>query len=284
MLSSFNITSHFIMDDLTTNWNRLSLSEKEGPGCCLTNELKSQEYIIAAKFLTKRALNIDAIAKTFNRLWRTRNGFKVQNQGEHKVLFVFEDKEDMERVLMSEPWSFDKRLIIMQRYVKDNPLSDSSFNKTAFWVQVHNIPIRYMNVATAEKICEILGEVVRGPEASVSKGGNFIRVRVMMDVFVPISRGRLISLENGKQVWVNFKYKTLPNICYCCGSFDHDDKDCDIWIESGGSLLPEQKQFGPHLRASAFVSARKNVVYVPGFYKAKSKQMQCSIISDEQQP
>ena len=103
------------------------------------------------------------------------------------VLFIFEDKADMERVLMSEPWSFNKHLIIIQRYVKDTPLTVSSFNKTAFWVQMHNMPIRYINVAAAEKICEVLGEVVRDPESSVKEGGNFIQVRVMMDVSVPIS-------------------------------------------------------------------------------------------------
>ncbi|XP_030963782.1 uncharacterized protein LOC115984941 [Quercus lobata] len=260
------------MEDLTTSWNHLSLSEKEGPGCCLTSELKCQEYIIAAKFLTKRTMNMDAIAQTFNPLWRTRNDFKIQNQGDHMVLFIFEDKADMERVLMSEPWSFDKHLIIMQRYVKDTPLTVSSFNKIAFWVQVHNIPIRYMNMAAAEKICEVLGEVVRGLESSVNERGNFIRVRVMMDVSVPISRGRVVTLEKGEQVWVNFKYERLPNICYWCGSFEHDDKDYEIWIDSDGSLLPGQKQFGPHLRAAAFGTARKNVVYVPGFYKSKKKQ------------
>ena len=79
--------------------------------------------------------------------------------------------------------------------MKDNPLTDSSFNKTAFWVQVHNIPIRYMNMVATKKICAILGEVEWGPEASVSEGGNCIQIKVMMDIFVPLSCGRLISFN-----------------------------------------------------------------------------------------
>lgn len=47
--------------------------------------------------------------------------------------------------------------------------------------------------------------------------------------------------------------------------------------------MPEQKQFSSHLRVPAFVLARKNVVYVPDFYKGKSKQVQRSIVPDEHQ-
>lgn len=56
------------MEDLIATWNRLTLSDKEGSGCCLDEEFSLKEYLIASHFPTKRALNIDAIAKTFTPL------------------------------------------------------------------------------------------------------------------------------------------------------------------------------------------------------------------------
>ena len=116
---------------------------------------------------------------------------------------------------------------------------DLCFTKTSFWVQVHNIPIQYMNMVVAEKICEILGEVIQSPKDATAQVGNFIWVRVSMDITIPLTRGRLVSLKKGKQVWVQFKYEHLPNICYWCGCFDCDDKDCNVWIEIEGSLTPD---------------------------------------------
>jgi len=78
-------------------------------------------------------------------------------------------------------------------------------------------------------------------------GGNFLRLKVSLDLTLPLCRGRLISLENGKQIWIRFKYKRLPNLCYWCGCLTHDNKDCEIWIDSEGTLKPEDRQFGPGL-------------------------------------
>ena len=57
------------------SWNHFPLLEREGLGCCLTNEDSTIEFSIAAKFLTKRALSVEVLAQTFNPLWRAQNGF-----------------------------------------------------------------------------------------------------------------------------------------------------------------------------------------------------------------
>ena len=122
------------MDDLAQSWNRLTLSDKEGPGCCLLDGDSNDTFSIAAKFLTKRAISMDVIAKTFNPLWRARDGFKMQSFRDHKFLFSFEKKDDVDKILEGEPWSFDKHLVVMSRYENESPLQDIRFEKTKIWV------------------------------------------------------------------------------------------------------------------------------------------------------
>ena len=120
------------MEDLAQSWKRLSPSEREGLGCCLTAEESINQFSIAAKLITKRANNVDSIVRTFNPLWRTKKGFKLQKIGDHEMLFSFKTKEEVNRILSSEPWSFDKHLVVMQRYDHDIPFQDLKFERTTF--------------------------------------------------------------------------------------------------------------------------------------------------------
>ena len=108
------------MEDLTIQWNGLSLSHREGPKFQLHLDLAFAEYTIAAKFLTKWPLNTDAIAATFKLLWRSKNGFRVKNRGNHVILFTFDNEEEVDTIMANEPWSFDKHLMVLQRYGKDS--------------------------------------------------------------------------------------------------------------------------------------------------------------------
>ena len=103
------------VEELSQSWMKLSLSNRKWQGCYLENEFSSQEHIIAANFLTKWALNIEAIAKNFTPLWRSRTRFKVKNLGDHVIPFIFENETEMEKVLNAKPWCFDKHLVIMQK-------------------------------------------------------------------------------------------------------------------------------------------------------------------------
>ena len=164
------------MDELAQSWNRLKLSDREGPGCCLIDDDSKEKFSIAAKFLTKRAINMEVIAKTFNPLWRAKNGFKNQSFGDHKILYTFDNREDVERILEGEPWTFDKHLVAMSRYDNESSLQDLRFEKTKLWVQMHGIPMKFMTLEATKKIGSVLGDVFVPTDPKIFDGGHFIRI------------------------------------------------------------------------------------------------------------
>ncbi|KAK9993551.1 hypothetical protein SO802_023254 [Lithocarpus litseifolius] len=107
------------MEDLAEKWNSLSLSEKEKTGFVLPRDQQTREFMLAARFLTPRFLNMEIVARTFKQLWRSMNGFKIRNQKDHRVLFVFDNLGAVDQILKNQPWSFNKHLVMLQWYNSD---------------------------------------------------------------------------------------------------------------------------------------------------------------------
>ena len=130
----------------------------------------SKDFILAAKFYTKRVLNVDVVAQNFSQLWHTRNGFKIKDQGNHIVLFIFQNKFNSDRILSSQPWSFNKFLVVFQRYENSIHVRNLDFEKVLLWVQVYDIPFSFMNIIVAEGICSGIGEVSPSDASAKSFG------------------------------------------------------------------------------------------------------------------
>ena len=71
---------------------------------------------------------------------------------------------------------------MLQRYNSKVSLWDLVFKTTLFWVQVHNILVCFMKRSVAKEICDTIGEVQKLTGAVDKEGGNFIRVRVLVDI------------------------------------------------------------------------------------------------------
>lgn len=65
----------------------------------------------------------------------------MSNARDHVILFVFDNNEEVDKILPSEPWSFDKYLVILQHYEIDTLIHDLVFDKASLWVQVHDSPL-----------------------------------------------------------------------------------------------------------------------------------------------
>ena len=76
------------MDELSRSWGKLTLSEKENAGIVLPKAPRVNDFILAAKFFTPRALNVEAVGRTFQLLWWVCDGFRIRNLNDHKAIYV----------------------------------------------------------------------------------------------------------------------------------------------------------------------------------------------------
>lgn len=57
------------MDDLTLRWKSLSLTEVEESKVDLMRDKKKTGTVLAAKFFTRRNVNVEVVARTFHPRW-----------------------------------------------------------------------------------------------------------------------------------------------------------------------------------------------------------------------
>lgn len=90
------------------------------------------------------------------------------------VLFTFDNKNDIERIIANEPWSFDKHLIVMQRYEKETPVGEVKFDRASFWVELLGIPPCYMTMEATLNISGVIREVSSPKDFKEIDSGNFL--------------------------------------------------------------------------------------------------------------
>lgn len=253
------------MEEIEGLWKRFSLTAKEEIEYDLEDREKEQGYLLAAKFVTHRVFNVEAVARTFKPLWRAEKGFSVKDMGENTLLFTFAEETDLERVLSTEPWTYDKYVILFQRVDDDELVASVTFSTMPIWIQIHGLPLSNLSSEVAMDLGASLGQVepysMAGEEQS---GENNPRVRVHLDITKPLCRGRKVRLGKGKSGWLTFKYERLPNFCYVYGLLTHGDKDCGIRMKTRGDDPRAPPQYGPWLRVEPEKFQRKSFVTVEG--------------------
>uniref|UniRef100_A0A2N9FNY2 DUF4283 domain-containing protein n=1 Tax=Fagus sylvatica TaxID=28930 RepID=A0A2N9FNY2_FAGSY len=194
------------MESMEDMWKKFSLSDKECLNVDLADTSQQPEHILAAKFLTSRVLNMDAVARTFKPLWKTKQSFMVQDLGGNKVAFVFKDAMDLERVLVNEHWTYDKFLVVFQR-VRRTEEAAVSIGRT---------------IGVVEKVAACDDE--RG-------GENCMRVRIRMEVNNPLCRGRLVKFEVDKDCDVGLQQRQ---------SNDQKDYQFGAWLRASSDRPPHK--------------------------------------------
>lgn len=101
-----------------------------------------------------------------------------------------------------------------------------AFNSVQIWVQIWNVPLKWMSKEVGAKIGKLFSKVseVLIPETGSSRG-RCIKILATVYLEKPLLRGANIKLDS-EVCWVDFKYEQIAAFCFYCGRVGHSERVC----------------------------------------------------------
>jgi hypothetical protein len=129
-------------------------------------------------------------------------------------------------VLEGRPWVFEGNLFLVEDFDGRSSPSEFSFDKAFFWVQMMNLPLVCIGRKVELKLGASIETVMEVDKNKDGIGcGEFLHVKIMIDLYKPLSRGRMLKFEV-KSSLIGFKYERLPKFCFQCGVICHRVEGC----------------------------------------------------------
>ncbi|XVF36777.1 hypothetical protein REPUB_Repub19eG0087700 [Reevesia pubescens] len=106
------------MSELEEIWSKLSLTEREQMKVPIEVEWVEEamargHYCLVGKVLTKKLVNVEIMKMVLFKVWRLSKELRIKKIGDKTLVFQFEEALEKEKVLLKQPWSFNKSLVVL---------------------------------------------------------------------------------------------------------------------------------------------------------------------------
>ncbi|TVU42476.1 hypothetical protein EJB05_08883, partial [Eragrostis curvula] len=225
----------------------MKLSDAERSGIKLLNRSQrtddNKKWHAVAKVFTDKHINPEAITQPLGRIWCPSKGLICRELGDNKFLIQFGDPEGKVRGMEDGPWfvGHSHDLIVVVEYDEGKLVEEVEFHHIPIWIRVTKIPMGLMDRDTGVAIGDKIGQCLEVDEAS---NGPFLRIKVQLDIRVPILRGVMLEVDEKRHGrWCPLEYEFLPEFCHLCGIIGHIDKNCQT-----GNWRSKERPYNAKLR------------------------------------
>ncbi|XVF03513.1 hypothetical protein REPUB_Repub05bG0001400 [Reevesia pubescens] len=99
-------------------WAKLALADAEKVEVSINkawvdDAVTDCERCLVGKLFSRHNTNTKAMRDIFMQIWELNVDLLIKENGSKTFLFQFDDIEEKERVLMDQPWSFNKFLLLL---------------------------------------------------------------------------------------------------------------------------------------------------------------------------
>lgn len=243
------------VQELEIGCKNMSLEADEEIGVDLpdeTEELAAKidlQHAMVGRFLTDKHIKFDYMQQVLASVWRPVMGMRIKEIRPNLYIFQFFHEKDISRVLDRGPWGFENYTLVCKRLGANDIPKKTVLFFLDIWVQIFDLPCGYISERIAGLIGNHLGTFISNdPNNFVGGWRNYLRIRVSIDVRLPLKRRMKLKKKDGACFWVVFKYERLHTFCYYCGILGHSMQFCRTLY--GVETMPEKLPYGAWLRAS----------------------------------
>ncbi|XWS54024.1 hypothetical protein CRYUN_Cryun10bG0052500 [Craigia yunnanensis] len=97
----------------------------------------------------------------FHCIWKIRGELQVKEVGEKIFIFQFDEWWEKERVLIQQPWMFNKSLVLFRDFYGFSSPETICMDWCLFWVQIHGLPLGLMNEKIIIAVGKMIGQVLK---------------------------------------------------------------------------------------------------------------------------
>ncbi|KAJ4832934.1 hypothetical protein Tsubulata_022974 [Turnera subulata] len=121
-------------------------------------------------------------------LWNPTKGMEITQLDRALFLIQFSAKRDVLSVVKREPWTFDKRLVLLKQVSGDEQFPSVHLNTCSFWVKIFHIPMSFRTDRHLMLIAGRLGEFGGFDERGIVGWEHYVRVRITLNIDLPLKK------------------------------------------------------------------------------------------------
>nr|XP_051220232.1 uncharacterized protein LOC127337946 [Lolium perenne] len=204
-------------------------------------DLDENRWLLIVRVNTDREFSKFWFFKNMRSAWDLARPVKIKTLEDNLFIMKFACLGDWEKVTTGGPWHFRGNAVVFAEYDGFTRPSTIDLNNLDMWIQIHDLPVGYQG--TIKALSSKVGKFISLEAPSDDFVGNFVRVRVTVDVRNPLKNHVSLSRAGRREIFL-VKYEKLPTWCSVCGMLGHTYK------EHGDGIHPPSALVFRNLRAS----------------------------------
>ncbi|MBA0854612.1 hypothetical protein Goshw_002569, partial [Gossypium schwendimanii] len=142
----------------------LNIKDGEEEGLILPTNGISRKSIydcgLVGCFLTASVVHFPVMKEMMTNIWHPLGEVQILDLDGKWYLFKLFHELDIERVIMSAPWTFNNHLLVFhQLKVEEDPM-EVPLISSAFWIKVHYLPLGFFSKSMVKLFGDFIGEFI----------------------------------------------------------------------------------------------------------------------------